>query len=63
MPRKSVPIPRNVIYQQGDLILTRVDEIPPGAVPVEIERPPDGGIPLGGGHTLYPEGKAKDGDA
>jgi hypothetical protein len=56
-PRKQVPIPRNVIYQQGNLILKKVDEIPPDAVPVKVERLPDGGIPLGGGHVLSPAGK------
>jgi hypothetical protein len=45
--------------QQGDLILMKVDEIPADAVPVEIERLPDGGLPLGGGHVLYPAGKSK----
>jgi hypothetical protein len=52
-----VPIPGNVIYQQGNLILKKVDEITPDAVPVKVERLPDGGIPLGGRHVLYPAGK------
>ena len=47
-------IPGKVIYQQADMILKKVDEIPQDAVPVEVERFPDGGIPLGGGHVLYP---------
>jgi len=55
--RKVVPIPRNVISQQGNLILKKIDEIPPDAVPVKVERLPDGGIPLGEGHVLYPAGK------
>jgi hypothetical protein len=62
-PRKVVPIPASVIYQQGDLILKKVDHLPPDAVPVEVERLPDGGIPLGGGHVLYPGGKKREGDA
>ncbi len=44
-------------YQQGDLILEKVDAIPPGAVPVDVKKRPDGGIDLGGGHVLYPQGK------
>lgn len=53
-PRKVVPIPKNRVYQQGDLILTRVDQFPAGAVPLDIEPLPDGGVPLGSGHALYP---------
>lgn len=34
-PREVVPIPERMIYQQGDLILTRVDALPTDAVPVE----------------------------
>jgi hypothetical protein len=51
---QSIPIPRNVIYQQGNLILRKLDKVPEGAVKVEAERLPDGGTPLGGGHVLYP---------
>jgi hypothetical protein len=39
------------------LILEEVDEIPPEAVTVLIERLPDGGIPLGDGYVLYPKSK------
>ncbi len=53
-PRKVAPIPGSMIYQQGDLILEKVDAIPSDTVPVEVERLPDGGIDLGGGHILYP---------
>jgi hypothetical protein len=56
-PRKVLPVPRNVLYQQGDLILKKIDQIPPDAVPVDIDPLPDGGIPLGGGHVLYPADK------
>jgi hypothetical protein len=49
-----VPMPQKVYVQQGDLILKKVNEIPPGAVKVEVERLPNGGLPLGGGHVLYP---------
>ncbi len=40
--------------QQGDLILQEVSELSAGAVPVEMNRRPDGGIDLGGGYTLVP---------
>ncbi len=52
-PRKVVPIPDRVIYQQGDLILEKVDAIPPDAVRLDHNKRPDGGIDLGGGHLLY----------
>jgi hypothetical protein len=52
-----VPIPNNRIIQIGNLILKKIDEIPPGAVPVQIERLPDGGIPIGDGYVLYPKDK------
>jgi hypothetical protein len=51
-PRKVLPIPTNMIYQQGNLILRKVDEIPRTAVPVNVERLPDARIPLGDGHFL-----------
>jgi len=54
-PRKVLPIPTNMIYQQGNLILRKVDEIPRTAVPVNVERLPDGRIPLGDGHFLVPK--------
>lgn len=57
--RKVVPIPGSAIYQQGDLILEKVDAIPSDAVPVEVERLPDGGIDLGGGYILYSGEKEK----
>lgn len=53
-PRKVLPIPTNLIHQQGNLILRKVDEIPRDAVPVNVERLPDGSIPLGDGHFLVP---------
>ena len=57
--RKSFPPPTKVIIQQGDLILVKVDSVPANAVEIEVERLPDGGIPLGGGHVLYPPHKEK----
>lgn len=54
-PRKEMPEQQKSIYQQGDLILQKIDQLPPSAVPLEIERQPDGGIPLGGGYAFYPQ--------
>jgi len=59
-PRKVVPIPSQRIYQQGDLILEKIDEIPPDAVPIEVKKRPDGGIDLGGGYVLHPQGKEEE---
>jgi hypothetical protein len=53
-PRKVVPIPGAVIHQIGDLILTKVDEIPTDAVRLEVETLLDGGIPLPGGYVVRP---------
>lgn len=53
-PRKVVPIPKERYFQQGDLILRRVEKLPENAVPVEVEELPDGRIPLGNGHFLDP---------
>jgi hypothetical protein len=54
-PRKVLPIPTTVIYQQGNLILKKLDGIPRDAVRVNIERLPDGSLPLGDGHFLVPK--------
>jgi hypothetical protein len=53
-PRKVVPIPGVVIHQIGDLILTKVAEIPADAVRLDVERLPDGGISLPGGYVVRP---------
>jgi hypothetical protein len=55
--RKTVPIPGCAIYQQGDLILEKVDAIPQGAVPVDPKKRPDGGVELECGHVLRPSRK------
>lgn len=55
--RKSVPVPANTIYQQGNLILKKVDAIPAGAVRVEPDRLPDGSVHLGDGHSIQPKEK------
>jgi hypothetical protein len=56
-PRTVVPIPSRTIFQQGDLVLEKVDPIPPDAVPVEATKRLDVGIDLGGGHVLFPQGR------
>lgn len=55
-----IPMPQKVYIQQGDVILMKVNEIPAGAVPVKVERLPDGGLPLGDGHVLYTGDATKD---
>lgn len=57
MPRTVVPIPENVIYQVGDLILRKVHGIPAGAIQVDTEKLPDGGIALPGGYVIGPTKK------
>jgi hypothetical protein len=57
-PSPVMPVPQKVFMQQDDLILMKVDEIPADAVRVELERLPDGGLPLGG-HVLYSAGTSK----
>lgn len=52
--RKVVPIRGAAIHQIGDLILTKVDEIPADAVRVGVERLPDGSVPLPGGYIVRP---------
>lgn len=56
--RTAMPIPQNVIYQVGDLILRKVDEIPAGAVRVDAEKLPNGGISLPSGYVIGSAKKA-----
>lgn len=53
-PDNVIPLPERIYIQQGDLILMKVNEIPAGAVPADVERLPDGGIRLLGGHIIRP---------
>jgi hypothetical protein len=47
-PVKVIPLPERVYYQQGDLILMKIDEVPPGTVVVQSgDR-----VELPGGHTI-----------
>jgi hypothetical protein len=54
-PRKVVPLPDRRIYQQGDRIFEKIDEIAPDAKPVDMQNRSDGGIDLGDGHVAYPD--------
>lgn len=40
-PRKVVPIPKNMVHQQGNLIMEKVDELPPAALPIRVQLRPD----------------------
>jgi hypothetical protein len=55
-PRRVIPIPQSVVCQIGDLVLVKVDAIPPNAVKVEKLRP-DSGIDLGEGYSVRPKEK------
>ena len=56
-PRKIVPIPDSIIYQIGDLILTKVDEIPAGAEQINTKQLPNGNITLPGGYVIRSDRK------
>lgn len=56
-PRKVVPLAGNVVYQQGDLIVRKVKEIPANARPVKVEKLSEGGVSLGGGYFIRPADK------
>jgi len=51
---KVIPLPQRVYYQQGDLILMKVHEIPADAIRIEEAELPDGAVSLGGGHFIRP---------
>jgi hypothetical protein len=44
----------------GDLILQKVDEIPPNAVEVELERLPGGRVHLGDGYYIGGDPQLRD---
>jgi hypothetical protein len=50
--RQNIPPQQRVLFQQGDLILEQLDEVPSDAVPVSIEPDVDGSIDLENGHKL-----------
>jgi hypothetical protein len=56
-PRNVVPNPDSIIYQIGDLILTKVDEIPESAKQDDTEQLSDGGITLPGGYVIRSDRK------
>ncbi|HEY1786504.1 MAG TPA: hypothetical protein VGJ73_00035 [Verrucomicrobiae bacterium] len=49
-PRKSVPAPKRIFYQQGNLILEKVSKLPPGTKVVKVSS--RNKIHLGNGHFL-----------
>lgn len=53
-PRQNIPPQQRVLFQQGDLILEKIDKVPDDAVRVAIEPDTDGSIDLGNGHKLKP---------
>jgi hypothetical protein len=53
-PRQNIPPQQRVLFQQGDLILERLDKVPENAVPVSIEPDVDGNIDLGNEYKLKP---------
>jgi hypothetical protein len=59
-PRSGLQPPSAEIRQIGDLMLVKVDALPPGCVPVEPLA--DGTIPLGGGFTFVPAASSADRD-
>jgi len=54
-PRTVVPIPNQAIYQQGNWVFEKVDQISPGAA--FLAPSADGTIDLGDGHVLQPRDK------
>ncbi|MFV8603747.1 hypothetical protein ACNRDG_05420 [Ralstonia pseudosolanacearum] len=52
-PRETVPTPDRMIYQQGDLILERVDALPPDTVPIGTGKSLEDGLDLGNRHVPH----------
>ncbi len=61
-PRQNIPTPQRTLYQQGNLFLEVIDEIPEGYVRSEIELHPGKSIDLGHGHILRPVEPQRDAD-
>ena len=53
-PRTVLPLPTAELQQIGDLLVQRVDALPPGATPIDVQPDADGRIPLGGGYVIAP---------
>ena len=51
-PRQNIPTRTRALYQQGNLIIEKIDEIPKDSVRVATELRSDGSIDLGHGHVL-----------
>lgn len=52
--RKSIPPRQNTLYQIGDLIVEKIEEIPDGYVQSDVPRNDDGSVDLGHGYRLVP---------
>jgi hypothetical protein len=52
--RKNIPDRQRTLYQVGDLIMEKIDEIPDGYVQSEVPRNDDGSIDLGHGYRAVP---------
>lgn len=53
-PRTVLPLPTAELQQIGDILVQRVDAIPPGATPIDVQPDANGRIPLGGGYVIVP---------
>jgi hypothetical protein len=51
--RRPFAPPKNVIVQQGNLILRKVDRMPGGLVPAGLPKTEDGGYRIDGEHVIY----------
>jgi hypothetical protein len=54
--RKNIPTRQRTLYQLGDLIMEKVDEIPDGYVQAEVPRNDEGSVDLGHGYRAVPAG-------
>lgn len=51
-PRTVLPLPTVELQQVGDLMLERVDAVPPGSTSMDVQPDVDGRIPLGNGYFI-----------
>lgn len=60
--RTNIPPRQRTLYQLGDLIMERMDEVPEGCVPILVEEDTAGSINLGHGYQIRP-GRSENADA
>jgi hypothetical protein len=60
--RTNIPPRQRTLYQVGDLIMERINEIPEGFVPTLVEPNADGSIDLGHGYRIAPSGPKNTGE-